>query len=127
MLEALLLEFNASRCAPPLPENEVRMIAQSIGKRDYNVPDGVWWLQQWLPHLTAPNDAKLASTLVVLQDQTSSVLSPAEAVILRQGNLSHDAYVESRTRLKTIGAIEVVARRPRAPLIRLLLRDDASV
>lgn len=124
-LSAALLSLN-QRCVPPLPETEVVMIAKSIARRAAASVDPIAWLASWLPQLDSEREVRVAGALAALADFVVGELTPSGRTVELRTGLRPEKYYIGRHALKTRGAIRVVGRGRRAPVIELLMPLNAA-
>jgi hypothetical protein len=118
-LLAALIALN-ERCAPPLPHDEVRMIAESIAARAAAAIDPIAWLSAWLPSLSKEREVRVASALAALADFSTGPLSPSGFLIEQRTGMPREKYYLGRKGLRERGAIRVIERGKLAPIIELL-------
>jgi hypothetical protein len=119
-LQAALIALN-HRCAPPLSESEVAMIATSVAQRAARIIDPVEWLAQWIPHLGGAREVRVASALAAWADFTTGEFTPIGESLEEKTGLRLEKYYIARRALEERGAIHVTKRgRNLAPAIHLL-------
>lgn len=124
-LTAALLSLNR-RCAPPLSESEVVMICQSVARRPAASVDPIAWLAAWLPVLGTEREVRVASALAALGDFATGELTPSGSVIERRSGLRTEKYYVGRRALADRGAIRIIGRRGRAPVIEFVMPANAD-
>jgi Bifunctional DNA primase/polymerase, N-terminal len=126
-LSVMLLVLN-KRCVPPLSDEEVLAIAESVAKRGVASVDPAKWLNDWIPKLRTLQELRVAATLAMIAEFATGPLTPSAALITERSGMRKENYHRIRRQLEQRGMLRVIRHAPRsAPTIVLLERDPLAL